>query len=168
VSGSGVILVSFILAACSGEGPTASEASRAHHAGAAEVSGPTTDLNVRLVNAGRGEGFIKFRQQDDGLAKIYLGTKIEGLDPDHDYFLQRAALTLGSGCVNSGWLTLGLGTVVTPIHTNAGGVGRADLFRNLPATLIGVSFDIHFQIIDAVSGEVVLESDCYQYIVSGD
>jgi hypothetical protein len=77
----------------------------------------------------------------------------------------RAAQTLGLGCVDAGWLRLGLGTVVTPIHTNWRGFGAATLNRTLPATLIGVSFDIHFRVLDAETGAVVLESNCRQYTV---
>jgi hypothetical protein len=39
------------------------------------------------------------------------------------------------------------------------------LWRDVTAAARGTSFDIHFQIIDATSMEVVLTSDCYQYTV---
>src|SRR5207247_1709504 len=41
----------------------------------------------------------------------------------------------------------------------------ADLFRNLGTTAIGSTFDIHFRVIDA-GGAVVLESSCYQFVVT--
>ena len=129
-------------------------------------AGPSFDLNVELRGTGDEEGSIRFRQPNDGRIQISLDTRIEGLAPDHDYYLQRAALVLGSGCVDDGWLTLGLGTVVTPIHTDGEGEGHAKLFRNLPPALVGATFDIHFQVIDAVTNAVVLHSDCYQYVVS--
>jgi hypothetical protein len=170
LSGTATLMVALVIAACSSEAPTApvADARSADRHEADHTPGPTFDLNVKLRGDHRGEGFIRFRQPDDGLIQIQLDTRIEGLQRNHDYYLQRAALVLGSGCVDSGWLTLGLGTVVTAIHTGRGGEGRAMLYRNLPPTLVGTSFDIHFQVIDAVTNEVVLRSRCYQYTVSAN
>ncbi len=123
------------------------------------------NLNVLLRNSRRIEGLILFRQPDDGATTVYLETYLAHLTPDHDYYLERAAQTLGLGCVDAAWLRLGLGTVVTPIHTNWRGFGAATLNRTLPATIVGVSFDIHFHIVDATTGAVVMESGCYQYKV---
>ncbi len=130
-------------------------------------STPPYDINVLLFATNRVEGLILFRQPDDGATTIFLETYLGRLKPNHDYYLERAAQTLGLGCVDGGWLRLGLGTVVTPIHTNYRGFGAATLYRTLPATLIGVSFDIHFRVLDAETGAVVLESKCKQYTVRG-
>ena len=130
-------------------------------------STPPYDINVLLRAGDRVEGLILFRQPDDGATTIFLETYLARLKPNHDYYLERAAQTLGLGCVDTGWLRLGLGTVVTPIHTNWRGFGAATLYRTLPATLIGVSFDIHFHVVDAETGAVVLESNCRQYTVRG-
>ena len=163
------LAVALIGVACTSESPTAPAAltAAADRSASHLATGPRTDLNVELNGAGEAEGSIRFRQPNDGLIQISLDTRIEGLAPDHDYYLQRAALVMGNGCVDGGWLTLGLGTVVTPIHTDGEGEGHAMLFRNLPATLVGTAFDIHFQIIDATTSAVVMQSRCYQYIVSG-
>jgi hypothetical protein len=123
------------------------------------------NLNVLLRNSNRIEGLILFRQPDDGTTTVYLDTYLAHLTPNHDYYLERAAQTLGLGCVDAAWLRLGLGTVVTPIHTNWNGFGNATLNRTLPTTLIGTSFDIHFHIVDAATGVVVMDSGCYQYKV---
>ena len=45
------------------------------------------------------------------------------------------------------------------------GTGRAPLWRALAAATLGTEFDIHFRVIDA-AGTVVLESACYQFVVS--
>ena len=46
------------------------------------------------------------------------------------------------------------------------GLGRADLFRDLVAVPLGTEFDIHFRVIDAATSAVVLQSGCYQFVVS--
>ena len=51
------------------------------------------------------------------------------------------------------------------IHTDEKGNGQDELWRDVTAIPSGASFDIHFRVIDAVTLEVVLESDCYQYTV---
>ena len=161
-----VLAAAIGLSACAVDGPsslaTTSPPSLDRRA-APDPTVPAFDLNVHLSGADDAEGLIKFRQPDDGVMTIFLHTRVEGLTPNHDFYLRRAALALGSGCVDGGWLTLGLGTVVTPIHTDEEGEGRADLFRSLPASIAGKSFDIHFQIVDAVSGAVVLQSKCLAY-----
>jgi hypothetical protein len=157
------------LAACASDAPTSPApalTARADRGESHRASGPSINLNVELRGARDAEGSIRFRQPNDGATTIFLDTRIEGLQRNHDYFLQRAAQDLGAGCVDDGWLTLGLGPVATAIHTDNEGEGHAQLFRTLPASLIGASFDIHFQIIDAVTGAVVLHSGCYQYTVS--
>jgi hypothetical protein len=129
---------------------------------------PPFDINVLLFSANRVEGLILFRQPNDGVTTIFLETYLGGLKPNHDYYLERAAQTLGLGCTDAGWLRLGLGTVVTPIHTNWRGFGAATLNRTLPPALIGVSFDIHFRVLDAETGAVVLQSKCRQYTARAD
>lgn len=161
-----VAALALAIAGCSTDGPTTTaEGSLALDRGGAQQSRlPAFDLNVHLRGAGEeAEGLIKFRQPDDGVMTIFLDTRVEGLLPNHDYLLQRAALTLGNGCVDRGWLTLGLGTVATAIHTDDEGEGRANLFRALPAAIAGTTFDIHFRVIDAVSSAVALTSECLKY-----
>ena len=165
-TGLAVLTAALMVAGCSTDGPSGPSVATQPSLDRRRAPSPTVppyDLNVRLRGEDEAEGSIRFRQPDDGVMTIFLHTRVEGLAPNHDYNLQRAALPLGGGCVDGGWLTLGLGTVVTPIHTDGEGEGRADLFRTLPASLAGKSFDIHFQVIDAVSGAVVLRSRCLAY-----
>ena len=61
--------------------------------------------------------------------------------------------------------TLGKGLTPQSIFTDDEGTGREELFRNLSAFPSGATFDIHFQVIDAATGDVVLTSDCYQFTV---
>jgi hypothetical protein len=68
-------------------------------------------------------------------------------------------------CTGTNWLTLGAGLVPRSIVTDAGGTGRANLFRDLSAFPVGAEFDIHFRVADATTGAVVLTSDCYQFTI---
>jgi hypothetical protein len=53
------------------------------------------------------------------------------------------------------------------ITTDSGGTGRAALSRPLPASLLGMEFDIHFRIAETEAATAgVLESACYQFTVS--
>jgi len=113
-----------------------------------------------------GFGFIKFRQDPNVPLTITLDTWVFNLTPNHDYLLQRAVNPItDNDCSSTSWLTLGKGLVSQPIHTDDFGNGMENLFRNVPASVEGTSYHIHFQIIDAVSLATVLTSDCYQYTV---
>ena len=68
-------------------------------------------------------------------------------------------------CTSISWLTLGKGLTAQSIITDTHGNGNEQLWRDVTAVPTGSKFDIHFQIIDASSMEVVLTSDCYQYTV---
>jgi hypothetical protein len=113
-----------------------------------------------------GAGFIKFRQDPDTARIITLDTWVFHLQSNHSYSLQRAVDPITStGCTSTAWLTLGMGLVPQTINTDAKGNGHEDLFRNVTAAARGSQFRIHFQIIDASTGETVLTSDCFQYTV---
>ncbi len=131
------------------------------------------EVILRDVTGGPGFGHIKFRQPNDEARIIVLDTWVRDLRPNHTYLLQRAIDTVLDGtCTSAAWLTLGEGLDMTPITTDYRGTGRAGLFRDLdppgPATgpPPGTSFDIHFQVIDAVTLAPVLRSDCYRFTVS--
>src|SRR5205085_480966 len=99
---------------------------------------------------------------------ITLNTTIKNLIPNHEYLLQRAvdaANEVDGNCASSTWLTLGKGLTAQSILTDAHGNGNEELWRAVTAVARGTSFDIHFQVIDAVTLDVVLTSDCYQYTV---
>ena len=130
--------------------------------------GPETpNFNLQVVLRGQGFGLVKFRQPNDAQQIIYLDTWVRDLAPDSEYLLQRAVdVTIDDLCTGTAWLTLGRGADPQSIGTDAGGAGRAELFRDLSAVPLGAEFDIHFRVIDAVTQAVVLESGCYQFRVS--
>ena len=127
---------------------------------------PHFNLEVILRGEGKAFGLVKFRQDNDVDKIVTLDTWVRDLQPNHEYKLQRAVDTnLDGNCTGTAWLTLGKGLVPQSIFTDETGTGREDLFRNLSAVPSGTTFDIHFQIIDAVNASVVLSSDCYQFTV---
>jgi len=137
----------------------------------ASVSGPATppfndEIILRDVGDAGGFGHVKFRQPKDGDVIVYLDTWVRDLAPNASYRLQRAVDTnVNDDCTSTTWLTLGLGTTPQAIVTDDRGTGRAALWRTLAVSNIGTTFDIHFRVIDA-AGTMVLESACYQFVVS--
>ena len=101
-------------------------------------------------------GHIRFRQPVDAELKILLDTWVWRMAPG-TYSVQRAADTVLDGvCVETGWLTLGT------ITADENGEGFAALTRTLGNSSEGMTFDIHFRVLDA-GGATVLNSPCYQY-----
>ena len=91
---------------------------------------------------------------------------VRNLEPNHSYLLQRAVDTqIDGNCTGTTWLTLGRGLTPQAIETDGTGTGRTTLFRDLAAIPSGSEFDIHFQVIDAITKAVVLSSACYTYTV---
>ncbi len=135
---------------------------------AAQPWGPETpNFNLEVVLRGDGFGLVKFRQPNDADKIVYLDTWVRDLAPNTSYLLQRAVDTnVDDDCTSTGWLTLGKGLQPQAITTDASGTGREQLFRNLAAFPVGSRFDIHFRVIDAATGAVVLKSDCYQFTIS--
>jgi hypothetical protein len=126
------------------------------------------NLEVNLYGEGNRNGHIHFRQDPDPAKIISLDTKIHHLLPNHEYLLQRAVDPINivdGNCTSTSWLTLGHGLNPQSILTNDKGNGEEELWRDVTAIPSGSMFDIHFRVIDAVSLEVVLTSDCYQYTV---
>jgi hypothetical protein len=119
---------------------------------------------LRPVGGSDGFGLIKFRQPNDASTTIHLDVWVRDLAPNRKYFVQRAVdTTVDDDCKGSNWTMPTLGTIMT----DDGGTGRVALLRPLPASLLGMEFDIHFRIAEtetATSG--VLQSGCYQYTVS--
>lgn len=132
-------------------------------------SQPDQDFNLDVpLRGGKSFGYIKFRQDPDPAKIIDLGIKVRNLAPNHQYLLQRAVDDINvvdGNCTSTSWLTLGKGLTPQAIMTNARGEGEEDLWRDITAIPSGSGFDIHFQVIDAVSMDVVLTSDCYHYTV---
>jgi len=122
-------------------------------------------LRPTAIGPANGFGLIKFRQPNDASTAIHLGVWVRDLLPNHTYFVQRAVDTsLGDDtCSGSNWTMPTLGTITT----DDGGTGRATLLRPLPASFLGLEFDIHFRIAEtATATSGVLESACYQFTVS--
>ena len=138
-------------------------AATAAHADGSGSATPNFNLEAILrPTAGDGFGLVKFRQPKDEAKIIYLDTWVRDLAPQHTYVLQRAVdTTVNDDCTAATmWAQLG------PIVTDDTGTGRAALSRDVSAVPTGMEFDIHFRIVDAATSAVVLESDCYQYVVS--
>jgi hypothetical protein len=127
---------------------------------------PNFNLEVILRGADNSFGHVKFRQ-DNNIAKIVtLDVWVRDLEPNHQYLLQRAVDTnLDGNCTSTTWLTLGKGLQPQNIMTDDKGTGSLQLWRDLSAATTGATFDIHFQVVDAVTRAVVLTSDCYQFTV---
>jgi hypothetical protein len=168
-----IILTATALAACAQDrsDPVSPESSVSNAPISASTSGPATppfnnEIILRDVTGAGGFGHVKFRQPKDANLIVYLDTWVRDLAPNASYRLQRAVDTnVNDDCTGTAWLTLGEGPTPRAIVTDDQGTGRAPLWRTLPASLLGTEFDIHFRVIDA-TGAVVLESACYQYVVS--
>jgi hypothetical protein len=107
-------------------------------------------------------------QEIELTAGVRTKTWVRDLAPNHSYRLQRAVdQTLDGDCTSTAWLTLGRGLEAREIATDDRGTGRADLFRSVAAFPTGSQFDIHFQVIDAMTSAPVLQSGCYRYTVRG-
>ena len=129
---------------------------------------PTFNLEVILRGNGNAFGLVKFRQDVDPAKIITLDTWVRDLQPNHSYLLQRAVDPINvvdGNCTSTAWLTLGKGLTPQSITTDADGTGRAELWRDVSAVPSGSKFDIHFRIVDAITMQPVLTSDCYQYFV---
>ncbi len=122
------------------------------------------NLDVTLNGSGTMKGSITFRQDPDTARIITLDTKLEQLQPNHEYLLQRAVDTqIDGNCTGTMWLTLGKGLTSRSIFTNPYGKGSEELWRDVSMIPAGTVFDIHFQVVDAATMAVVLTSGCYQY-----
>ena len=114
-----------------------------------------------------GFGLVKFRQPNDADRIVYLDVWVRDLAPNASYLLQRATdATVDDDCTGTNWLSLGQGTSPQAINTDDRGTGRAALFRNLGAFPVGSTFDIHFRVVDALTGAVALTSECYQFTIT--
>jgi hypothetical protein len=181
-----VVLTACLFAGCNQSSPavpspaTAAEATQPTQAPDAQVQpaapsgspwGPETppfNLQAALRPVGdSGFGLVKFRQPNDSALIVNLDVWVRDLAPDTNYSLQRAVdVTVDDQCTSTGWLTLGKGLQPEPIITDASGTGGASLFRDLSAFAPGSRFDIHFRVVETVRMTPVLESGCYQFVIS--
>ena len=159
-----------IFSACKKENSTQQKEEEEIFAAAKSANAETPPFNIEAILRGEGNrfGHIKFRQDNDVAKIIILDTWVRDLEPNHEYLLQRAvdAINVVDGnCTSTSWLTLGKGLTPQSILTDDTGTGKEELWRAVSAVPSGSKFDIHFQVIDAVSLVVVLNSDCYEYVV---
>ena len=186
---SSVLLVIILIVSCQKENSQTNtrenpaEEKTSLSAGQADLTNQPYDLNVTLRGTcntvpSEGEedkdlgacpiGHLKFRQNPNPEKLIDLDIKVHNLLPNHEYLLQRAvdAIDVVDGdCTSTTWLTLGKGLTPQSIFTDNEGNGTEVLWRDVTAIPSGSKFDIHFQVIDAVTKVVLLTSDCYEYQV---
>ena len=129
----------------------------------AQTKGPwgpeTPNFNLEIVLRGEGFGLVKFRQPNDDLFIIHLDVWLRDLQPNTSYILQRAVDgNVDGNCTSTTWLNLGKGGEAQSITTDETGTGREELFRSVAAFPPGSEFDIHFQVIEEDTSEVVLTS----------
>ena len=163
----GTLLLSIASVGCSAPAnpiaPSASDPVPVTAAWGPEI--PNFNLEV-ILRGPSGFGLVKFRQPNDSEFVVYLDVWVRHLLPNTAYRLQRAVdTTLDGICASTDWLTLGQGLTPQAIVTDEGGTGRAALWRGVPPQP-GSRFDIHFRVIEAASGVPVLQSGCYEYVVS--
>jgi hypothetical protein len=113
-------------------------------------------------------GLIKFRQPVDDKVIVYLDVTLRRMARNHSYYVERGADPVVDGnCAPDAetamWARLGQGPVPDAVNIDRKGNGRALLFRELPPTAVGVTFDLHFRVVDAITGAIVLRSRCFQY-----
>ena len=134
----------------------------------AKAETPSFNLEVILRGEDKRFGHVKFRQDVDPAKIIVLSTWVRDLEPNHNYLLQRAVDRINvvdGNCTSTSWLTLGKGLTPQSILTDDKGTGNEELWRNVSMIPSGSAFDIHFRVVDASNMSVVLDSDCYQYVV---
>jgi len=133
----------------------------------ASVNAATPPFNLEVILHGEGKqfGLVKFRQDVEPAKIVTLDTWVRDLMPNHEYLLQRALDNPDGNCTSTTWLTLGKGLTPQSILTDDQGMGKENLWRDLSAIPSGTAFDIHFRVVDKTSMAVVLDSDCYQYVV---
>ena len=167
-----LIVTGISFAACHKDISTPQQGEEAFSSAAAQANAnsETPPFNIEVILRGESDGFghVKFRQDNDAAKIIVLDTWVRDLEPNHNYLLQRAVDPINvvdGNCTSIMWLTLGKGLTPQTILTDDKGTGQVELWRDISTIASGSKFDIHFQVIDAVSKDVVLTSDCYQYVV---
>jgi hypothetical protein len=121
---------------------------------------------LRPVASGSGFGVLKFRQPKDDELIVHLDVSVRDLQPNTSYSLERAVDSPDGQCTSTAWLTLGQGLQPQAIVTDASGSGGASLFRDLGAVGVGPHFDIYFRVVETATGTPVLQSGCYDFVVS--
>lgn len=135
----------------------------------ASMWGPETppfNFEAILHGADGAFGLVKVRQPNDADLTFYIEPWVRGLAPNTSYRLQRATdATVDDVCTGTDWLTLGQGLTPQAIVTDDKGTGRASLWRAVTLAP-GGKRDVHFRVITDGTGAIVLESACYQFVVT--
>ena len=163
-----IVSFSFFALSCQKEISTKQQPQEEFATTIGTANNPTFNLEVILRGEDDRLGHVKFRQDVDPSKIITLDTWVRDLEPNHQYLLQRAvdpANVVDGDCTSTSWLTLGKGLTPQSILTDDSGNGSEELWRDISMLASGTSFDIHFRIVDATTMAVVLNSDCYQYVV---
>jgi hypothetical protein len=163
-----LVLALTALASCTGDAPRTVSPALVPSDPSASWGPETPPFNLEVVlRGGEGFGLVKFRQPNDGAPIIYLDTWVRDLAPNATYALQRAVDTnLDGECTSAGWLTIGKGLTPQTLSTDGRGTAREELWRSVAAFPVGTSFDIHFQVVEVLTGDVVLSSGCYRFTIS--
>jgi hypothetical protein len=155
-----------VLGGCTGD-LTSGPSDLVQSSGASLSASLSPNRNLEIILQGAGFGLVTFRQPKDEAAIVYLDVWVRDLAPNTVYELQRATdPVIDDACTGTNWLTLGQGLTAQAITTDEKGTGREALFRDLAAVAPGSAFDIHFRVVEQVTQAVVLESSCYQFVVS--
>ncbi|HLO79317.1 MAG TPA: hypothetical protein VK166_00075 [Chitinophagaceae bacterium] len=165
-----LIVTAFTYLACKKEvsGTGIPESQNATVAGNPASAESNYELEVVLRGENGSKGHIHFGQDRDAAKIISLDTRVNNLQPNHNYLLQRAVDPMNAvdgNCTSTTWLTLGYGLTPHMITTDDHGDATDVIWRDVTAIPSGARFDIHFRVIDAVNMQQVLYSDCYQYTV---
>jgi len=160
-------LATVCLIALSCEKNAVFEDTKSEKASASLKSAADTPFNLEVIlrSEGKGFGHVKFRQDVDAAKIITLDVWVRDLEPNHEYLLQRAVDARDGNCTSSSWLTLGKGLTSQSILTDDNGNATESLWRDVTAIPTGSEFDIHFRVVDAATLNVILDSDCYSYVV---
>ena len=124
---SAFIVIGITFAACQKEISTQQQQQGEEAFSAASVNAnansETPPFNIEAILRGEGSGFghVKFRQDNDVAKIIILDTWVRGLEPNHNYLLQRAVDPINvvdGNCTSISWLTLGKGLTPQSILTD--------------------------------------------------
>jgi hypothetical protein len=165
------MVAGLLLSACTNDPsyPTAAGLAAGTSGLSANAWGPETppfNFEAILRNDEGGFGLVKVRQPNDADLVFHLDTWVRDLAPNTSYRLQRAVdRDVNDDCTGTAWLTLGQGPTPQAIVTDDRGTGRAALWRAV-TNPIGTKFDVHFRVIEDATSAIVLESACYQFVIT--
>jgi hypothetical protein len=104
------------------------------------------------------------------VAKIIFLTWVRELEPATSYLLQQAVDPVIDGVCPGGdvgaeWVTVGAGSREQSILTSDLGSAHLPLSRVMQRGQVGATFESQLRIVNASTGAVVLQSNCFQFQV---